>query len=142
MKKVLVIAIVSVFFMSCSGTRVDTKSNLKLTSFSKVFNQWSTVKEGELAAQMEFKHIVTFVYEPNGKSSIHVKNYDIGITDIYRQDGEIELSDGLYGFDVKDMHDRSLKAWISKDNDSVMIVFTSDRCWIYNNMPTSNSASL
>jgi hypothetical protein len=144
MKKVIAFVFVSVFFMSCAGTAGDNKSNtaLGVTSFVKVFTHWSKMEEGELSSHAEFQHVVTFLYDPNGKSSVQIKNDVSPLTQIYRQHGEIRSDGKVYGFYAKNGDGHTLEVFFTKDNSAVMLTFTPELSWVYSNMTGDNSASL
>jgi hypothetical protein len=131
MKKVLVIAL-----LALSATTFGQ------SSFTKVFTHWSIMEEGELASHAEFEHSVTFRYDPKGKSSLLIKNDVSPITQIYRQQGKVTSNGSIYGFNVKNSDGYTMQVYITKDKSMVMIGFTPDLSWVYNDVATGNQASL
>jgi hypothetical protein len=121
MKKVLVIAL-----LALSATTFGQ------SSFTKVFTHWSIMEEGELASHVEFEHSVTFRYDPNGKSSLLIKNDASPITQIYRQQGKVLSSSTLYLFNVKNSDGHSINVCIKKDKSAVILDFTKQITWVYN----------
>jgi hypothetical protein len=131
MKKVLVFAL-----LALSATTFGQ------SSFTKVFSHWSIMEEGELASHVEFEHSVTFRYDPNGKSSLLIKNDASPITQIYRQQGKVTSNGSIYGFNVKNSDGYTMQVYITEDKSMVMIGFTSDLSWVYNDVATGNETSL